>query len=94
MLTTYNQQVMQGQQRQQLDLDAKKNSAYELAARGTNIMNALFEEKRNIAKEMGQLNEKRIEVIKQTLAQQGATVGIDDARTKEYINKNERNYMD
>lgn len=47
-----------------MDLDAKKNDAYALAASGNNIMNSLFEEKRNISKEMGQLNEKRIEVIK------------------------------
>lgn len=42
------------------------------------MLDGLFQEKRNISKELGALNEKRIEVIKERLAQQGATVGVDD----------------
>lgn len=49
------------------------------------MLDGLFQEKRNIAREMAAANERRIEVIKEKLAQQGATVGVDDVRTKEFI---------
>ncbi len=73
----------------------KKLQAYQtFTSAPTDMLDGLFQEKRNIAKEMAQQNERRIEVIKEKMASLGASVSVDDGRTKVFIEKNERLHLE
>lgn len=80
-MNSYNEQVQAHGQYQDKKLEAYKT----FTSAPQDMLDGLFQEKRNISKELGAINEKRIEVIKERLAQQGAAVGVDDQRTKEFI---------
>jgi hypothetical protein len=53
------------------------------------MLNSLFEEKRNYAKELDAVKERRIQVIQERLKEAGTTLSADEQRTADYIRRHE-----
>jgi triphosphoribosyl-dephospho-CoA synthetase len=70
--------------------ESKNSAGYPTRQANENMLDSLFQEKRNISKEMMAANEKRIEAIMERMVVTGGLVSADDGgRARDFIQKTE-----
>ena len=85
VMSTYKEQMVGGHRDPIADIKLQATSTYHPGLTNENMLDSLFQEKRNISKEMMAQNEKRIEIIKERMQ----TV-TDTQRARDFVSKTEQ----
>jgi hypothetical protein len=84
--------VYQNQIQARHEIDAKETAQMKAPGMGNDMLNQLFEQKRNFSKEMMAVKERRIELIQEKMNTSGNVFAAkgDESRLKDYMSRTEQ----